>query len=115
MLASLLTVWVTFVPCFLFIFLGAPYVERLRNNRHLTAALNGITAAVVGVIASLALYFALHTLFVTTRPVEADPVAVIITGVALVLIFWRRWSPLRTVGACAALGAMIGVIRLLAA
>ena len=53
-LASLLTVWVTFVPCFLFIFLGAPYVERLRGNRHLTAALSGITAAVVGVIASLA-------------------------------------------------------------
>ena len=68
-LASLLTVWVTFVPCFLFIFLGAPYVERLRNNRHLAAALNGITAAVVGVIASLALYFALHTLFVGTHPV----------------------------------------------
>ena len=53
-LASLLTVWVTFVPCFLFIFLGAPYVERLRGNRHLTAALTGITAAVVGVIANLA-------------------------------------------------------------
>ena len=114
-LASLLTVWVTFVPCFLFIFLGAPHVERLRNNRNLTAALNGITAAVVGVIASLALYFALHTLFVSTRPVEADPVAVIITILALVLIFWRRWSPLRTVGACAALGAVIGVVRLLAA
>ena len=75
MLASLLTVWVTFVPCFLFIFLGAPYVERLRHNRQLTAALNGITAAVVGVIASLALYFALHTLFTTTVPVAAGPLA----------------------------------------
>ena len=65
-LASLLTVWVTFVPCFLFIFLGAPYVERLRGNRQLTAALNGITAAVVGVIASLATYFAVNTLFSAT-------------------------------------------------
>ena len=55
--------WVTFVPCFLFVLLGAPYVERLRANQHLTAALTGITAAVVGVIANLALFFALHNLF----------------------------------------------------
>ena len=59
--------WVTFVPCFLFIFIGAPYVERLRGNRRLSAALTGITAAVVGVIASLALFFALHTLFTEPR------------------------------------------------
>ena len=68
-LASLLVTWVTFVPCFLFVFLGAPYVERLRDNRHLTAALTGITAAVVGVIANLAFYFAVHTLFThASRP-----------------------------------------------
>jgi chromate transporter len=66
-LASILTVWATFVPCFLFIFLGAPYVERLRGNRNLSTALTGITAAVVNVIANLALYFAVHTLFATTR------------------------------------------------
>ena len=105
-LASLLTVWVTFVPCFLFIFLGAPYVERLRGNRHLTAALNGITAAVVGVIASLATYFAVHTLFSATRPValgparvdlpvwsSVNPVAVGITVLALVLIFGPELEP----------------------
>ena len=57
-LAALLTTWVTFVPCFLFILLGAPYVERLRGNRALAAALTGITAAVVGVIANLAVFFA---------------------------------------------------------
>ena len=62
-IASLLVTWVTFVPCFLFVLLGAPYVERLRHNRSLTAALTGITAAVVGVIANLAVYFAAHTLF----------------------------------------------------
>jgi chromate transporter len=125
-LASLLTVWVTFVPCFLFIFLGAPYVERLRGNRHLTAALNGITAAVVGVIASLAAYFALHTLFASTRSVglgptraelpvwsSVDPVALVITALALALIFWRRWSPLRTLGVCAALGLVVGLVGLL--
>ena len=65
-LASLLVVWVTFVPGFLFIFLGAPYVERLRGNEPLTAALSGVTAAVVGVIANLALYFVVHTLFAET-------------------------------------------------
>ena len=125
-LASLLTVWVTFVPCFLFIFLGAPYVERLRGNRHLTAALSGITAAVVGVIASLALYFAVHTLFSATRPValgpvrvdlpvwsSVNPLAVGITVLALVLMFGRKWSPLRTLGVCAAVGLVVGIIGLL--
>jgi len=125
-LASLLTVWVTFVPCFLFIFLGAPYVERLRGNRHLTAALNGITAAVVGVIASLAVYFAVHNLFSTTRRVDLgpalldlpvwtsiSPVAVGITVVALFLIFGRGWSPLRTLAVCAAVGLAIGLVGLL--
>jgi chromate transporter len=62
-IGALLTTWVTFVPCFLWIFLGAPYVERLRRNRALAAALGGVTAAVVGVIANLAVWFALHVLF----------------------------------------------------
>ena len=60
-LASLLVTWVTFVPSFLFVLLGAPYMERLRGNRSLSAALTGITAAVVGVIANLGVYFAVHT------------------------------------------------------
>ena len=73
-LASLLVTWVTFVPCFLFIFLGAPYVERLRSNVHLGAALTGVTAAVVGVIANLAVFFALHTLFDAARAHEWGPI-----------------------------------------
>lgn len=60
---GLLALWVTFVPCFLWIFLGAPYVERLRRVRRLTSALTAITAAVVGVILNLALWFGLHVLF----------------------------------------------------
>ena len=72
-LAALLTTWVTFVPCFVFIFLGAPYVERLRGNHAMSAAMTGITAAVVGVIANLAVYFALHTLFNETRQVAWGP------------------------------------------
>src|SRR5689334_11946637 len=117
LVGSLLTTWVTFVPCFLFIFLGAPYVERLRLNTHLTAALTGITAAVVGVIASLAVFFGLHTLFDRSAehdlgalhvelPVWStwDPLAFGLTAVALLLMFRWKWSPLRTLGLCAGLG-----------
>jgi chromate transporter len=114
---ALLTTWVTFVPCFLFIFVGAPYVERLRGNRSLSAALTGITAAVVGVIANLALYFAVHTLFTTTHPwrwgplrlelpepASLRPVPLVIAAAALVLIFRLRWSVPRTLLVCAGLG-----------
>lgn len=60
---GLLATWVTFVPCFLWIFLGAPYLERLRGVRALSHALAAITAAVVGVILNLAIWFGLHVLF----------------------------------------------------
>jgi chromate transporter len=62
-LGSSLTTWVTFVPCFLWIFLGAPYIEALRSHRILRAALAAITVAVVGVILNLSVWFALHTIF----------------------------------------------------
>jgi chromate transporter len=117
LVGALLTTWVTFVPCFLFIFLGAPYVERLRGNHSLTAALTGITAAVVGVIANLAVYFAVHTLFATTRPLRwgplrlelpdptsLRPVPLIIALAALVMVFRLRWSVPRTLAVCAGLG-----------
>ena len=125
LLGALLTTWVTFVPCFVFIFLGAPYVERLRGNASLSAALAGITAAVVGVIANLAVYFALHTLFDETRRVGWDwagfevpvldtlrPVAVVIAVVAAVLLFRLKWSVLRTLGVCATLGLAAGLVGL---
>jgi chromate transporter len=69
-LGGLLTTWVTFVPCFLWIFLGAPYIERLRGNRALSGALSAITAAVVGVVLNLAIWFALHVLFTRVREVH---------------------------------------------
>lgn len=113
-IAALLVVWVTFVPCFALVFLGAPYVERLRHHRPLSGALQAITAAVVGVIADLAVMFAVHTLFARTRPgpiatdlpvwSSIDPFAVGLTGVAVVLLFWARWSPLRTMAVCALVG-----------
>ncbi|WP_148612984.1 chromate efflux transporter [Nocardioides rubriscoriae] len=126
-LAALLTTWVTFVPSFVFILLGAPYVERLRGNRALACALAGITAAVVGVIASLALYFSLHTLFDQTRhlspwllsfdvprlaTVRWDAVAM--AGLGFALVLGARWSVLRTLGVCAAVGLAVGVARSLA-
>jgi chromate transporter len=117
-LGALITTWVTFVPCFVFVFLGAPYIEQLRNNKALSAALTGLTAAVVGVIANLALYFAFHTLFATTTalhwgPINLElpnlstwqPVSTAITIVALILVFAVKWSVLRTLAVCAALGA----------
>ncbi len=62
-LGGILATWTTFVPCFLWIFLGAPYVEALRKQQTLNAALSAITAAVVGVVLNLAVWFALHTIF----------------------------------------------------
>ena len=122
-LASLLVTWVTFVPSFLFVLLGAPYMERLRGNRSLSAALTGITAAVVGVIANLGLYFAVHTLFsdtVTAGPLALElpvpgtlrPVPLAVALVAAVLLFRVRWSVLRTLGVCAVLGLAAGLAGL---
>jgi chromate transporter len=116
--AACLTVWVTFVPCFLWIFVGAPYIESLRKNVALSGALAAITAAVVGVIANLALWFALHALFAEVRPhamlgsiafdvpelhsVRWTPV--LLTSLAVVLTFVLKWGVGRILGVCAALG-----------
>jgi chromate transporter len=113
------------VPCFLFILLGAPYVERLRHNTALSAALTGITAAVVGVIANLALYFAVHTLFADTTTRDAgplrltvpdlatfQPVAAAITVIAVGLIFLAKWPVVRVLAICAGLGITAAVIGL---
>lgn len=73
LLGAALTTWVTFVPSFLFIFVGAPYVEALRRRRDLHAALSTVTAAVVGVILNLAVWFALHTVFGRMTTLRAGP------------------------------------------
>jgi chromate transporter len=75
-LGGVLTTWVTFTPCFLWIFIGAPFVEALRGAKALNAALAAITAAVVGVILNLALWFGLHVLFADVREVHAGPLAI---------------------------------------
>ena len=114
---SVLTALVLFIPSFTFVVLGAPYVERLRGNSHLTAALTGITAAVVGVIANLAWIFALSTLWsevhvLSWGPLHLPlpdlstlrPLSVGIALVAAVLVFRLQWSVLRVLAVCAALG-----------
>ncbi|WP_404352829.1 chromate efflux transporter [Phycicoccus jejuensis] len=124
-LASLLTTWVVFVPSFVLVFLGAPFIERLRGNRTLAAALGGVTAAVVGVIAHLGVYLAVHTLADRTvvaalgpvsvelpDPRALDPVAFGHLALAAVLLLWRGWSVLRTLAACAGVGLVVALARL---
>jgi chromate transporter len=89
-LGALLTTWVTFVPCFLWIFLGAPHIEQLRGNKNLSSALSSITAAVVGVVLNLALWFALHILF--PRASVVDWFAVIVSVIAFVGMWRWNWN-----------------------
>ncbi len=72
-LGGLLATWVTFTPCFLWIFVGAPFIEVMRDNRALSGALSAITAAVVGVILNLAIWFAIHTIFAQVHPIAWGP------------------------------------------
>jgi chromate transporter len=116
-LGAVLTVWVTFVPCFLWIFLGAPYIEALRTNVALSSALASITAAVVGVIANLALWFASHVLFarLDARGLpdfgSIQIVPALLTGVALVLMFVLKCNLGRVLTVSAVLGAASIMLR----
>ncbi|NQV85166.1 MAG: chromate efflux transporter [Rhodospirillales bacterium] len=116
-LGGLLTTWVTFTPCFLWIFLGAPYIERLRGNRALSSALSTITAAVVGVILNLAIWFALHVLFRKVGVYEGaglrfaspdiaslDPVSAALTVAALLAVFRFKIGMITLLGVAAVLG-----------
>lgn len=122
-LGATIVVWVTFVPCFLFVLLGAPHIESLRHNVRLSAALSAVTAAVVGVIANLSAYFAVHTLFDRTSTTTAGPLRVVlpmwssavwqafvVVGLAFVLVFRLRWGVLRVIGCCAAVGAVLHLL-----
>lgn len=117
---SIVVTWVTFVPCFLWIFLGAPYVERVRDNRILGAALACITAAVVGVILNLGVWFALHTLFGEVIETHLGPLrlllpdwtsldyaAAVIAALSVIAMFRLHWSIFRTLGAACILGLLI--------
>lgn len=116
-IGSIITTWVTFVPCFLWIFLGAPYIENLRGNKALGSALSVITAAVVGVILNLAVWFTIHTMFGEVNDVRAlgmtlhvpvwetvNLASVAIGAGAFALIFLFRLGMIPTLAICAALG-----------
>jgi chromate transporter len=101
-LAALLTTWVTYTPCFLWIFVGAPFVERLRESRWLRGALAGIMAAVVGVIANLAIWFSLHTLFLVVHEQR----------IGLLTLQVPEWRTLDVPAAAIAAGAVFATLRL---
>jgi chromate transporter len=122
-LGGLLTTWVTFVPCFLWIFLGAPFVETLRGNRALSAALSAITAAVVGVILNLAIWFALHVLFREVDEVRygsatldvptlasIDPASLVLTVGALLAVFRFKAGMVPVLAACSLAGIVYHLI-----
>lgn len=117
LLGATLTTWVTFVPCFLWIFLGAPYIERLQTNKALSGALSAITAAVVGVILNLAVWFGLHTLFGKVETVRIGPIdlswpvwtsldlpATGLAGIAMIAMFRLKLGMIPTLALCAVLG-----------
>lgn len=101
-LGAAITTWSTFAPCFLWIFLGAPHIERLKNNVKLTAALSAITAAVVGVILNLALWFALNAWFPNPRSVDWFAIAVSLLAFT-VIVKWK-WNIIPVIASAAALG-----------
>jgi chromate transporter len=120
LVGSTLVVWVTFVPSFLFVLLGAPHVEALRGNQRLSGALNGVMAAVVGVIANLGVYFAVHTVFDrstqrrwgmvrVTVPVWStfSPLALGVAALAALLVFRWKFGVLRVLAICGVLGASV--------
>ena len=126
-LGGLFATWCTFVPCFLWIGLGAPFIEQLRDNKPLNGALAGITAAIVGVILNLAIWFALHTWFREAQHLQAfglsfdmpvaasiEPWAVVLSIAAMIAIFRFRGGMIQTLLACSAAGVflyLLGAIR----
>ncbi|HLL27127.1 MAG TPA: chromate efflux transporter [Xanthobacteraceae bacterium] len=116
-LGGLLATWVTFTPCFLWIFLGAPFIEKLRGNTALNSSLSAITAAVVGVILNLAIWFAIHTIFRDVFRVDQfglsfdAPIlssvnlwALLLSVAAAFAIFWFRIGMIPTLAGCSAAG-----------
>lgn len=121
-IGAFVTVWATFAPCFLWIFLGAPFIEKVRGNRSLVGGLSTVTSAVVGVLLNLSLVFALRTLFAEVRTEEVlggtIPVpdvttisweAVVIAMGSAILMTRFGWSVIRTVGVAALAGLLLSL------
>lgn len=99
--ASVLATWVTFVPCFLWIFLGAPYVEELRGNQAVSAALSAVTAAVVGVMLNLAIWFAVHVAFSEVQTIQTFGIQLLVPA----------WSSIQIASVILTIGAFIAMLR----
>ncbi len=126
-LGGLLATWVTFIPCFLWIFLGAPFIERMRGNKALSGALSAITAAVVGVVLNLAIWFAIHTIFREARPfttgpihfdmpifASIDPWALLISVGAIIAMFRLKIGIFTTLGSASAAGIALYALGIVA-
>jgi chromate transporter len=124
-LGSVITVWVTFAPSFLFIFVGAPWIERITGNRRLAAALAGVTAAVVGVVLNLGVWFAVHTLFTNVAdqsfgwmslpvpdPSSFQPTLAVIAVAAAIALFRFRIGLLPVLAGGAGLGVVVRALGL---
>lgn len=122
LLGAGLTTWVTFAPCFLWIFALAPWIDRLGNAVRLKGGLAAVTAAVVGVIANLTAWFALHVLFAAVDETQAGPLrlytpdwlsfdwrAALLAALACVLVFGAKWSVVRVLGVVALGGLVLGL------
>ncbi|MEP6709884.1 MAG: chromate efflux transporter [Verrucomicrobiota bacterium] len=103
-IGALITTWSTFVPCFLWIFLGAPYIEQLRDNAKLTSALSAVTAAVVGVVLNLAVWFGLHVLFPTGPMI--DWFALAVSAIAFIGMLRWKWGVIPVVLGSGGLGLL---------
>ncbi|MFN3972501.1 MAG: chromate efflux transporter [Gemmobacter sp.] len=120
---AVVALWMTFAPCFLWIFAGAPFIERLARAPRLSGALAAITAAVVGVIANLSIWFGLHVLFARVTvwkagplhlalpdPTSLDPLALVLGLLAGWLILVRHWGLVPVLALCAALSAAVSLV-----
>lgn len=105
---ALLTTYVTFLPCFIFIFLGAPYIEILRGNKNLSGALSGVTAAIVGVILNLALVFGAAVVFPHGLSIDADWFAAVMSIAAFVALYRFKAD----VPAVVLVGGLVGLLRI---
>ena len=109
-IAALVVTWYTFLPSFVFVFMGAPWVESTRGQLKLTAPLKAITAAVVGVIVNLGLFFALQVLWPNGLQKMPDISSCIILGFALIGLLYFKRNAMEVIGLCATLGLIIQLI-----
>jgi chromate transporter len=121
LLGAVLTTWVTFAPCFLWIFTFAPWIERMENSPRLKGGLAALTAAVVGVIANLTAWFFIHVLFARVDELAAGPLrisnpvwatldwrAAVLAALSAILLFRFKWNIIQVLGATALGGLILG-------